>query len=560
MNECLFVFFFETQIGKKRKFSEKEPEMRLHAPAGEDNDVTRSEQSRQISLTTKGASYKLDENDMSPELKQEIKDMTVFYTRPLNPKRDGLPLSPTTMEKTNERSRCFLFYVRAMHPSKTLSLSLCNDADLVFEYISFIKDNRDLKPSTLSRMISVILSVVKFNHRHSAIAHDLVPEIIFMRRLQSQLARESRILAQKCKEGLTKQQRSLYHANILDAVRSLRCKFEETRGMESVRNLHDFVIISLFITVMPGRSKELRTLRVHVEEQQGEFDVQSADGHNYINFVQDGSISVIQTDFKTAKAHGPVRLTIPHDDMLAYYLKVYLKKRPSILLANSHDYFFVSFKGKPFISSGPFSKYVSRIFEREVSIRAGTTALRHAIVTYFNSLEESKDESMRQSLATLMKHTVRYQKTVYDDRSHEERTELGRKFMRERISEGVFADEEADGVSAKVAHLDSEDEVSVTVPVRVNDICCLLDPISTPDNIHIFLSKVARFTPDHSQAYLMHLEELPDSNNLYAFKPGKVWKENCKALIYPVDIVYNSSENAYELRTTKQAIYDSVHG
>ena len=62
-------------------------------------------------------------------------------------------------------------------------------------------------------------------------------------------------------------------------------------------------------------------------------------------------------------------------------------------------------------------------------MRAGTTALRHAVLTYFNSLDESNDQRLRESLATLMKHTVKYQKTVYDDRSHEERTGLGRRFM-----------------------------------------------------------------------------------------------------------------------------------
>ena len=40
-----------------------------------------------------------------------------------------------------------------------------------------------------------------------------------------------------------------------------------------------------------------------------------------------------------------------------------------------------------------------------------------------------------------MKHTLRYQKTVYDDRSQEERTELGRRFMKEKISDGIFEEE-----------------------------------------------------------------------------------------------------------------------
>lgn len=512
------------------------------------------------SLSQRGSAYRLQDKDMSPELKAEVKNLIAFYRKPLNPNRDGMPLATSTIEKMDERCRCFLYYVRYVHKSeKQLTLRLCNDTDLVLEYITFLKDNRKLKPSTLSRIISVLISIVKFNYGKTSVDHSTLPEIIFLRRLQSQLERENRLLSHKRKEGMSKQARTFYHANILDALKSLRCKFEECSGPQQVRHLHDFLIISLFVTVMPGRSKELRTLQIHDEGRQGDFDKQSAYGKNVINFAVNGSITMFETDYKTADKYGAAISTIDSDEMLAYYLKLYLKKRISLLVGKTHNYFFVSYRGEAFSSSGPFSKYVSDIFEREVSIRAGTTALRHAILTYFNSLDESKDESLRESLATLMKHSVRYQKTIYDDRSHEERTKLGRKFMHEKISNGVFSEEEGCILSeAKVA--DSDDETSLEIPIRINDICCLLDPISTAQDIRIFVAKVARFSADRTDVYLMHLEKRRDSNNLYAFRPGDVWKESCKSLVYPVDIVYNSSENAYELRTTKQAIYKSVRG
>ena len=504
-------------------------------------------------LSKKGSSYSLDVQEMPLELKKEMKELERFYRADLNPKRDGVPFSESTMEKTRERCRCFLYYVRAVHPDRELSLTLCNDTDLVYEYVCFLREKRKLKPSTLSRMISVMLSVVKFNYRQEAISHDKLKEVIFLRRLQSQLERENRILSKKEKEGLSGQKRAFYHAHILQAAKSLRCKFEESSGRESVRFLHDFLIVSLFITIMPGRSKELRTLLVHVEATQGSLDTASVDCGNYMNFRLDGSISVTQTDFKTSKSTGPVRLTITPDDMLAYYLKLLLRKRARLLLGNSHNYFFVSYKGEPFVSTGSFSNYIGGIFEREVHIRVGTTALRHAILTYFNSLEESNDQRLRESLATLMKHTVRYQKTVYDDRSHEERTQLGRQFLREKISDGIFQESDAE-----VSDSSEDDEYTVKVAARVNDICCLLDPCSTHENVHIHLAKVVRFTADHSEVYLAHMEELPDSNNLYVLRAGKVWKESCSSLIYPVDVVYNPSENAYELRTSKRDIFDAV--
>ena len=102
-----------------------------------------------------------------------------------------------------------------------------------------------------------------------------------------------------------------------------------------------------------------------------------------INFTVNGSITMFQTDYKTADKYGAATSTIDSDEMLAYYLKLYLKKQISLLIGKTQNYSFVSYRGEAFLSSAPFSKYVSDIFQCEVSIRAGMTALRHAILTYF---------------------------------------------------------------------------------------------------------------------------------------------------------------------------------
>ena len=100
---------------------------------------------------------------------------------------------------------------------------------------------------------------------------------------------------------------------------------------------------------------------------------------------------------------------------------------------------------------------------------------------------------------------------------------------------------------------DDEGYSNVSMPVCINDICCLLDPILRKNNISIFVAKIVRFSEDSSEVYLPQLEEVPDSNNLYVLKARKVWKENC-------NIVYNASESAYKLCTSKQAIFDIVRG
>jgi hypothetical protein len=127
------------------------PELKVHISLGE--------ATYQLSI------YKAPEN-----LRREVKDMRKFYTKQLNPARKGGPM---------------------------LTLRLCNDTELVLEYITFLKDNWKLKPSTLSRIISVLISIVKFNYGRNSADHSGLPEIIFLRSLQSQLERKNRLLSEK---------------------------------------------------------------------------------------------------------------------------------------------------------------------------------------------------------------------------------------------------------------------------------------------------------------------------------------------------------------------------
>ena len=71
---------------------------------------------------------------------------------------------------------------------------------------------------------------------------------------------------------------------------------------------------------------------------------------------------------------------------------------------------------------------------------------------------------------------------------------------------------------------------------------------------------VARFTSDGHKVYLVHLAKVHCSDALYRLAPGKAWKERIESLVYIIDIAYNHSEHAYELRTSTKDIYKSVKG
>ena len=176
------------------------------------------------------------------------------------------------------------------------------------------------------------------------------------------------------------------------------------------------------------------------------------------------------------------------------------------------------------------------------------------------SIDESKDVSVRESLAALMKHSVRYQKTVYNDTTQDERTRKGRDLLRNKLTAGVFGDVKDDSPHSASSEGSSGDEDEFEIRPQINDICVLLDPASTADNIHFFIAKVARYTPGGKEAFLIYLEPVENSENLCKVKPSKVWREARISLVYPIDIVYNRSESAYELRTSAPDIYKSVKG
>ena len=56
----------------------------------------------------------------------------------------------------------------------------------------------------------------------------------------------------------------------------------------------------------------------------------------------------------------------------------------------------------------------------------------------------------------------------------------------------------------------------------------------------------------------MHLAKVDGSDALYRLAPGKVRKERIESLVYPIDIAYNHSEHAYELRTSAKDIFQSL--
>ena len=289
-------------------------------------------------------------------------------------------------------------------------------------------------PNTITAHLTAIINLIKYNLREDWSTYDQCKAILSCRSSQRQLSRQAKLISRRSKEGICmkKSSQQFFFNPILDTIRNLEAKIYETSGVQKVRHLHDFVMLAMYLRVNPGRSKEISTLQVIVESDDNSFDPTSFIHTNVIVFRKDKTVSLVENDFKTVQSACPRNINLSDDQDLVYYLNQYNTARASLLQAKSHAHFFLNCSGElfnlncsgePFKDSSSLCKHLGNLFGREVSIRVSTNALRQSIVTYFNTLEDSKDVKMRKSLATLMKHSVKYQQHTYDDTTSQTKME-----------------------------------------------------------------------------------------------------------------------------------------
>ena len=425
--------------------------------------------------------YGLSEEKMPQALKEEFKDFIKFYTVDINPLRNCCKYSDSTLDKVRERLMCFLGFVQRSYPTEVLSLKLAGNLPFVEGFVNYLKKNRKLMASTIGRILSAIVTGIKFTNQHVADV-DTLPVVISIRNVQKQLSREEHMVKRRKRKGFSSEKGGQFlFAHILDAMRQLKEQYYNTSGIGSSRSLHDFTMLSLYIRALSGRCKELRTLRLHDNSQ------------------------------------------------------------------SEH----------PFLATGSLSNYLGNMFEREVDIRASTNKMRHAIVTHFMNMPESQNIKLRESVASLLKHSVRHQQQTYNDQHRHEKTVMGRSFMHKTISDlDPFEGEENEMANARAYARQDEEKDEELLP-QIGEICALLDPASTSDDdAYIFVAKVLRYTPDKKRVCLQEMQEVPDSEHLYRVKTSSMWWENVQCLTYAVDVVYNNSEKAYELRTNPAEIYN----
>ena len=129
--------------------------------------------------------YGLSEEKMPQALKEEFKDFIKFYTVDINPLRNCCKYSDSTLDKVRERLMCFLGFVQRSYPTEVLSLKLTGNLPFVEGFVNYLKKNRKLMASTIGRILSAIVTGIKFTNQHVADI-DTLPVVISIRNVQKQ--------------------------------------------------------------------------------------------------------------------------------------------------------------------------------------------------------------------------------------------------------------------------------------------------------------------------------------------------------------------------------------
>ena len=178
-----------------------------------------------------------------------------------------------------------------------------------------------------------------------------------------------------------------------------------------------------------------------------------------------------------------------------------------------------------------------------------TVDIRKAVVNHFLTLPESSDFSLRDSFATLMKHSVRTQKRFYDERPLAQKKSKALHLLSSMACRGL----EEDGIEIVS---DEDEEGNIEYIPLPGDFVALVAANSTDKSPEVFVAKVLRLSEDRKTAYLAEFSETePEKFKLNA---GKSYQEAVNALIFPIDLVYVHSNGIYELRTPKIDIHRQV--
>jgi hypothetical protein len=174
--------------------------------------------------------------------------------------------------------------------------------------------------------------------------------------------------------------------------------------------------------------KKPQTFKAFVEKQE-------------INLITrvDGIWKMILSQFKNVRQRGVDTTELTAFAWWIELFQLYQKNRPLLLgKQHKHDFVFVARQGTPF-TANYFSDFLSTLLHRHTGQRVATNILRSSFVTHFYGTDDAQNPAIRESVASVMRHTVDQALRVYDRRSSAAKKHKGLQLLASKQDIGLAA-------------------------------------------------------------------------------------------------------------------------
>lgn len=239
----------------------------------------------------------------------------------------------------------------------------------------------------------------------------------------------------------------------------------------------------------------------------------------------------------------------------------------------------------PYFADSGWSQYITSIFREKTGMNITVNMLRSSFVTYFYSSDASSNVSLRESMASGMRHSVAQAKATYDRRTAFEKKRKAvdfcgqstSKFLKGenyRFSASNSSDDDSDSNSDDRVMKNSDKQHSdiqkgpankvydanqpFTVPPEMGDFVAVPFKQDGDGQAQFWLGKVLRKIDDNTML-LAWMQQEEDDESCYKMKIGAAWEENIMSMVFPIDVIPDKAKpSCYKLNTPPEDILKAL--
>lgn len=392
--------------------------------------------------------YSLRSYNQNKRLKKQLRRWSRWWTKTRNAQRQASSWNPNTLAKRKERVLCYLGFVevyRCLPEKRDFDLGLVLNHRLVDAFLEYQTTVRQASDGTITEMLSALISVCKWLYRKEPDTGVKFANVAIIRRYKDwrnqHQARAQRERKQIDAEDLREAGKWVEWPALVAAIQEMREEWNSTDTTEPsvdlARQLHDLLLMGLYVMI-PSRAAEVRLLQFIPYEELPRFrgTLKQHVDREQINLLTckpsaeeetDPKWTMLISQYKNYRHRGvDVTLMDADPDQFGWWIDLlqtyFATFRP--MLEPENRFVFLTTRGEPF-KEGYFSSYVSGLVHQLTGQRVSVNLLRSSFVTHFYASEQAQDPEVRQSVAQVMRHSVREAQSTYDRRSAPQRKRKG---------------------------------------------------------------------------------------------------------------------------------------